>query len=76
MKVYNDFFEFWKEKYPNQPDWVKGIAIEAWDACVQGFTLDEFSNSEIITALLERRISMSDIINVAMSGKVEGLKLK
>jgi hypothetical protein len=53
-KYYNDFFEFWEGMYPNESEHTKEVALEAWDAAVNGFTIDDCSDIEICSEARSR----------------------
>jgi hypothetical protein len=55
---YENFFQLWNDKYSSQPDWVKEIALDVWNLCVDGnpfsTELNEFSDEEIFNECFSR----------------------
>jgi hypothetical protein len=53
-KYYDNFFEFWEDSHPDLPEYIKHIALDAWDAAVNGFTIEGFSDIEICSEARNR----------------------
>jgi hypothetical protein len=56
-KYYDNFFKFWEDNYPRLPEYIKHVALEAWDAAVNG---SELSDSELYSEAVSRGFEIKE----------------
>ena len=54
QKIYDNFFEFWDNKYLNELEYVKQIALDAWDTAINGFFIGDFGDREFYEEAIKR----------------------